>query len=118
MENEQLFKAIQQMVKQFENIKDEDEYREKCIQCVYNTFNLDIYDAEIIYDLACFWNGEYLTDTDSELEFLIQKNENWTFTATEIKYWGDYKKAFIFDKIPVREMLKELNYLAKKERDN
>ena len=54
MENEQLFKAIQEMVKQFENIKDEDEYREKCIQCVYNTFNLDIYDAEIIYDLACF----------------------------------------------------------------
>jgi hypothetical protein len=54
MENEQLFKAIQEMVKQFENIKDEDEYRNKCIDVVYNTFNLDVYDAEIIYDLACF----------------------------------------------------------------
>jgi hypothetical protein len=54
MNNEELFKAINEMVKQFKNIKDEDEYRNKCIQVVYNTFNLDIYDAETIYDLAVF----------------------------------------------------------------
>lgn len=115
--NETIFKTIREMVKQFKNIEDEDEYREKCIQCVYNAFNLDIYDAEIIYDLACFWNGEYLTDTDSEVEFLIQKNENWTFTATEIKLGGDYKKSYIFNDIPITLVLTELNYLAKKEFD-
>ena len=30
--NETIFKTIEEMVKQYENIKDEDEYREKCIE--------------------------------------------------------------------------------------
>ena len=117
MGNNTLFKAIQEMVKQFENIKDEDKYREECIKCVYNTFSLDMYDAEIIYDLAVFWEWLYLADNDAETEFNIKYNEDWTFTASEYENNWDYKKAFIFNAIPVKLVLQHLDELAREERD-
>lgn len=117
MDNKTLFKTIQEMVKQFNSIEDEDKHREECIKCVYNTFNLDIYDAEILYDLAVYWDGVYLADNDAETEFNIKYNEDWTFIATEQKSWGEYKKAFVFNAIPVKFVLQHLNELAKEERD-
>jgi NACalpha-BTF3-like transcription factor len=52
--NETIFKTIEEMVKQYENIKDEDEFREKCIDLVYNTFNVDKYQAEVLFDMAIY----------------------------------------------------------------
>ena len=117
MSNETLFKAIREMVKQYETIQDEDEYRDKCIHCVYNTFNLDIYDAEIIYDLACFWEWLYLADNDMETEFNIKHNSDWTFTATETARRWTFRKSYLFEKTPIDMVLKQLNEIAREEFD-
>lgn len=113
--NETIFKAICEMCKQFDNIKDEDEYREKCIQAVYNTFNVDIYDAEILFDLALYWEWLYLANNDAETEFNIVHNKNWTFTATEKDYSWCYAKSYVFKKLPVKLVLKCVNDIAQKE---
>jgi hypothetical protein len=70
--NETILKTIKEMVKQYENIKDEDEYREKCIELVKTTFDIDYYQAEVLFDMAMYNECLYLSDTDSEIEFDIQ----------------------------------------------
>lgn len=83
MKNETLFKAICEMVKQFDNIKDEDKYREKCIQTVLNTFNIyDYYKAEVLFDLALYWEGYYLTDEEYPIQYKIENKWDY-FKATK-----------------------------------
>lgn len=114
--NETIFKTIQEMVKQYENIKDEDEYREKAIDLVYNTFNIDRYQSETLFDIAMYNNWIYLTDTDSEIEFDIEYNgtqyccylhDNWHI-------WRDYYISYNFrDNTPVIKIMKTLDKIAK-----
>lgn len=117
--NETIFKTIQEMVKQYEDKPyQEDEYREKCIDLVYNTFNVDKYQAEILFDLAMFNEWIYLTDTDTEIEFDIQMSHDWDHFEcrlhNDLHNWRDYRISYNFPwNVPVLRILKSLEVIAK-----
>lgn len=120
MDNETLFKAICEMVKQYENEKDEDLYREKCIQLVYNTFNInDAMKAEILFDIALYWEGDYLADTLSEIMFNIvykpkKEKEIWRFECTLDDNTHFHKTVFKFPSAcGFKQMLDDLDYIWK-----
>lgn len=116
--NETIFKTIEEMVKQYENIKDEDEYREKCIELVKTTFDIDYYQAEVLFDMAIYKECLYLSDTDSEIEFDIQYDswynhiECWLHENNYI--WRNYWTSWDFKiDTPILEILKDLDRIAK-----
>ena len=115
MKNEQLFNCIAEMVKQFDGIKNEDEYREKGIELVKNTFNLDYYQAEVVFDLSLFWDAVYLTDTDTEIEFDIKRVWYFECSIHDNCYIGrQYNVVYHFWwDVSILDMLKELDRLAK-----
>lgn len=115
--NETIFKTIEEMVKQYENIKDEDEFREKCIDLVYNTFNVDKYQAEVLFDMAIYNEWLYLSDTDGEIEFEIQYDkwydhfECWLHEDNYV--WRNYWTSWNFkNDTPILEILKDLDRIG------
>lgn len=118
MKNEQLFNCVAEMVKQFDGIKNEDEYREKGIELVKNTFNLDYYQAEVIFDLSLFWEAIYLSDTDTEIEFEIQYDAWYNHIECRIHennyIWRSYWTSWNFKiDTPICDVLKDLDRIAK-----
>lgn len=115
--NETIFKTIEEMVKQYENIKDEDEYREKCIELVKTTFDIDYYQAEVLFDMAMYNECLYLSDTDSEIEFDMSYDKRWHTECRlheEIYVWRNYWTIWKFkNNIPILEILKDLDRIAK-----
>ena len=118
MKNEQLFNCVAEMVKQFDWTKNEDEYREKCIDLVKSTFNLDFYQAEVLFDLSLCSEALYLSDTDSEIEFDIQY-DSWHnhFKCWQHKnnyVWRDYWTSWNFKTdTPILQLLKDLDRIWK-----
>lgn len=118
MKNETLFNCIAEMVKQFDGIKNEDEYREKCIDLVYNTFNVDMYQAEVLFDLSLFGEAVYLSDTDTEIEFDIQYDAWYNHFECRIHennyIWRNYWTSWNFKiDTPIYDILKDLDRIAK-----
>lgn len=78
MTNEQLFRAIQEIAKQYSNIKNEDKYREKCISVINSIFGEGENKAEAIFDLAmaneCLYHSNVFKDVAFRIDYI-----NWEF---------------------------------------
>lgn len=117
-DNETIFNCTAEMVKQFDGIKNEDEYREKCIDLVYNTFNVDWCQAEVLFDMALYGESVYLSDTETEIEFEIQYNTDYNHFECWIHdndyTWRSYWTSWNFKKdTPILKLLKDLDKIAK-----
>lgn len=115
--NETILKTIREMIKQYETIENEDEFRKKSIDLVLNTYKVDYYQAEVLFDLAYSDEAIYLTNTDSEIEFDISFHigyrhfECWLHSDEHI--WRNYKISYNFWwDVPIIEMLKDLDRIA------
>ena len=115
MDNTTLLLCIREMTKQFQDLKDQDEYREKCIELVWKTFNVDFYHAEVLFDLAESGDAVYLTDTDTEIEFDIKRIWYFECSIHNNCYIGrQYSVVYHFWwDVSILDMLKELDRLAK-----
>lgn len=115
MDNTTILLCIREMTKQFNNLKDQDKYREKCIDLVWKTFNVDFYHAEVLFDLAESGDVIYLTDTDTEIEFNIKRVWYFECSIHNNCYIGrQYEVLYRFWRdVNILDMLKELDRIAK-----
>lgn len=110
MNNETLFKTIREMVKQFENIKNDDEYWNKCEELIRDIFWFWFYESQTILRIALFWDWYYLTNTDTEIEFNIVND--WKKFICYCDDGKDFTVKYHFNnQIPIEEVINKLDKL-------
>lgn len=112
--NDQLFELVRTICEKYNDEKDEDKYRENCINLVYNTLNVDRYQAEVLFDIAMYNNWTYFTDTDCEFEFDIEYDWESFKCFERWNYGKDYYITYTFRWwIPIKQMFYDLEMIWK-----
>ena len=62
MKKETLFRIIVELVKQFDSLPNDDDYRSKCIETIWKAFNIGFYEAEALFELAIYWDSQCCVD--------------------------------------------------------
>lgn len=83
-----LLKATKEMIKQFDNVKNDKERKEKCLEMLWKTFDLMKDESEFLYELSqwnCYvYKWKYVDFT------ILRKNNKFVLRASHNKYCWKY----------------------------